>query len=316
MSMPRWKPMLASVGREELLTSDDYWFEPKLDGIRALCFIEDGDVRLFSRNGNDITRAYPELQPARAFSFDDAVVDGEIVLYDEAGNPDFHALVERHHRRSAPRGGRPVSFAAFDLLRQNGVNLLDAPIEERRTRLHDGFSGSGSPGAPHHRVETTVFTREGEKLWQIMTGRKQEGVIAKRSRSRYHPGRRSDAWLKIKAFQTAEAVIVGYRSERRPVSSLALALYDDNRLRLAGRVGTGFSDATSRRLRSMLDTITTSSPPVDEVPADYRDVVWTRPELVCEIRFLHVGPGGAFRHPSFLRLRPDKNPKECRVENP
>ncbi len=318
--MSRMKPMLASVGSESLLTSDDYWFEPKLDGIRALCYVDGAGVRLYSRNDNDITSAYPEIRPGDAFSFDDAVIDGEIVLYDAQGNPDFHSLIERHHRRIAPRGGRPVTFVAFDLLRREGRILVDAPLEERRSMLNDGFLAAHTAGE-HHRIETTVFTREGEKLWRIMTERGQEGVIAKRRGSRYQPGRRSDAWLKIKAYRTAEAVIIGYRSDRRPISSLALGLYDGDgdegdKLVVAGRVGTGFSDAETRKLRAMLDPISRTSPPVTDAPRDYRDVNWTEPEYVCEIRYLSIGSGGAYRHPSFLRLRPDKDPKECRVERP
>lgn len=301
--------MLASNGDEALLDADGYIYEPKLDGIRALCYLEDSQVRFISRNAKNITGAYPELAFADELRSTKCVIDGEIVLYDEAGNPDFHALVKRHHRGTPPRSGRSVTFAAFDLLHLDGQDLLDLPLEERKQMLLSVLPEK------HVRIESTVWTTEGRRLWDIMVTRGQEGVIAKRLGSRYEPGRRTTSWLKIKVFRTIDAVIVGFRSERRPVSSLVLGLYDgEGALHGVGRVGTGFTDAMSRRLRAMLENVRVESPPVVSMPEDTGDIHWTEPVHVAEVRYLEQGPNGALRHPSFLRLRPDKDPEECRLE--
>lgn len=307
--MRRLKPMLASTGDEALLDEEGFIYEPKLDGIRALLYVEDEAATLISRNDKVITPAYPELADLGGSITGNCVIDGEIVLYDSTGNPDFHALVSRHHRGRPPRNARPVSFAAFDLLQINGRELLDLPLEERKALLSEVLPEK------HPRIETTVFTTDGRRLWEIMVARGQEGVVAKRLGSRYDPGRRGASWLKIKAFKTIDAVIVGFRSDRRPVSSLALGAFDETDALIGiGRVGTGFSDVTSRRLRSMLEPLTIDEPPVVSMPEDPRDIHWTRPQHVCEVRYLEQGPGGALRHPSFLRLRPDKDPSECRIE--
>jgi bifunctional non-homologous end joining protein LigD len=292
--------MLARDGSEVLLEDDQYVFEPKLDGIRALVYSSGSDVHVRSRSDRDVTSAYPELQTG---DLAPCVLDGEIVLYDEAGNPDFGALLSRHQRKIAPSRGRPVSLAVFDVLEVNGRAVVGLPLEDRKALLEEIMS----PALP--RFQNTIWTEEGRRLWDLMRQRGLEGVIAKRKGSLYRPGERSHDWRKIKVFATADVVISGYRADRRALSSLEVGAYDaQDRLVPLGRVGTGFNDASARILRSALDTIRTG-----ETTTSDSDIVKVEPRLVAEVRYLHRTRDGSLRHASFMRIRSDKSPEECRL---
>lgn len=307
--MQRFRPMLASTGDETLLDQDGYLFEPKLDGIRALLYFDQGSLTLVSRNDLDITRQYPEIESIDDLNADDCIIDGELVLYDHEGNPDFYSLIKRHHQKYPLQYVRPVTYTAFDVLMRNGEKLIHLPLEERKDILTEIVP----PG--RRSLETTVYTLSGIVLWEIMVARGQEGVMAKRLGSRYEPGRRSTVWQKIKSLNTADVVIIGFRSDQRPVSSLVVGAYNSNgELHGLGRVGTGYTSDTSQRLRELLDPVRTGESPAVTLPDDPGDVYWTKPMYVCEVRFLERGPGGGLRHPVFIRLRPDKDPSECRTE--
>jgi bifunctional non-homologous end joining protein LigD len=299
--MVRFLPMLAKDGAEDLLSDERFVFEPKLDGIRAIAYVVDGSIELRSRSDRVISDAYPEIT---AGQLPDCVLDGEIVLYDAKGNPDFGALLSRHQRKSAPVGARPVTFAVFDVLRIGSDMLLSKPIERRKERL------DGILQAPPERFQNTLWTDHGPQLFELMRERGLEGVIAKRRASIYRPGQRSDDWRKVKVFATADVVITGFRADRRTLSSLEVAAYDDaGNLAPLGRVGTGFSDASARILRDALEGIRSE----DAVSPD--GVAPVKPLLVAEVRYLHRTRDGSLRHASFLRIRSDKKPLECTLED-
>lgn len=300
------RPMLARNGSRSDLERDDFIFEPKIDGIRATCVKNDA-LRLFNRSCRNVTSRYPEFDFADKLQAETCVLDGEIVLYDAAGNPDFTALMQRHLGTGRIRVlDRAIRYAAFDILRKNGRDLTGLPLVERKDILRQTLETG-----PH--LEFVVYTKDGHRLWEFIRRRSLEGVIAKRETSLYKPGRRTRNWLKIKAFETLEAIIVGYTSEQKAVSALALAAFEGDTLRFIGKVGTGLSGDDVRMLRALLEPIETEDPPVD-VPASYRDIRWVKPEHVCEVRYLEFGKQGMLRNPSFLRLRPDKAPDECRLE--
>jgi bifunctional non-homologous end joining protein LigD len=301
----RIEPMLARIGLRTDLDLEDYVFEPKIDGIRALCRKEEG-LKFFNRRGRDVSARYPEFDFADALAADTCLLDGEIVLYDAQGNPDFSALMKRHLGTGSIRQDRSLRYAVFDILRKDGHNLIHVPLSQRKEILADLVGA-------HPHLELMVYTRDGRRLWNIVQQRGLEGVIAKKASSMYRPGRRSHSWRKIKAFDTLDAVIVGFTSEARALSALGLALFEGDRLRFIGKVGTGFSTADISSLRELLDELRTDSPAVD-APAEYRDLNWVEPSIVCEVRYLEFGTQGMLRNPSFLRLRPDKSPEECQLE--
>lgn len=300
------QPMLAQSGKKTDLERADCIFEPKIDGIRALCEKRDG-LRFYNRSGRDVSNRYPEFDFADALMADTCVVDGEIVLYDSEGNPDFAGLMKRHLGTGMIlQRDRALRFAVFDILQKDGEDLTALPLIERKAVLTQTVER-------HPHLELMVYTVDGPRLWSLIEKRAIEGVIAKRAASSYRPGMRSADWKKIKAFETLDAVIVGFTSYRRAVSALALAIHEGGHLRFIGKVGTGFSDEDVRTLHQILEPDRIDGPSLD-VPAAYNNVYWVSPEHVCEVRYLEFGSQGMLRNPSFIRLRPDKAPEACRLE--
>jgi bifunctional non-homologous end joining protein LigD len=312
------EPMLAKAGTLPR-DPDDWAFEVKWDGVRAVVHSQPGRIHLLSRNGNDVTAAYPELRALNpALSSHDAILDGEIVAFDDDGRPSFQALQSRMHARGTHvkrlAEKRPVTLMLFDLLWLDGHSLVDLPWEERRERLEAlGLDG------PHWQVPP-AHVGAGEALLAATAQQDLEGVIAKRLDAPYRPGRRSDAWLKIKNEQRQEFVVGGWmpgKGGRAGVlGSLQLGVYDeDGDLRYAGGVGTGFDQATLRELTGKLERLERKTTPfAGRQPP--RGVRFARPSLVCEVRFAEWTGDGSIRHGSFQGLRDDKDAKDVVRELP
>ncbi len=301
------KPMLARIGSQSDLEREGYIYEPKLDGIRATYVWDDGAFKVFNRSCRDVSARYPEFAFTDALDAENGVLDGEIVLYDETGNPDFTALMQRHLGTGRiGRLDRAIRFGVFDILRKDGEDLTGRPLLERKSILSDMITN-------HPHLELVIHTRESRKLWQFVRQRSLEGVIAKRDDAKYEVGQRSRNWIKIKAFDTLDAIIVGFTSDKRAVSSLALAVYDEGSLRFIGKVGTGLSMNDVKMLRGLLEAAAVDEPPFP-APDGYRDIQWVEPKHVAEVRYLEFGKQGMLRNPSFLRLRTDKTPQECLLE--
>lgn len=312
-------PMLATAGQLPPEDEDDRWgYEFKWDGVRAVAAVRSGVLGLTSRKGTDITVRYPEVGrlPA-ALTGHDAVVDGEIVMMDAAGRPDFGALQNRMHRTGpeVPRmaAARPVSFLVFDLLAWDGEDLLDRPYAERRRRLDElGVAG-------HRWVATPWFQGGGEGVLAASEENGLEGVVAKRLASPYRPGVRSPDWRKIKTFRTQAVVVGGWRpgQGRRAgtIGSLLVGVPDDEgRLVYVGHVGTGFSDQDLRDLQRML-TRRTTSPFHGTLPREVtRDAHWVEPDLVGEVAYAVWTADDRLRHPAWRGVRDDLEPDDVVVE--
>ena len=298
--------MLARTGTRELLDRTGFIFEPKVDGIRATCE-KNGGIRLFNRSCRDITARYPEFNFAEVINAESCTLDGEIVLYNERGNPDFTAIMQRHLSIGRIHTlDRAIRYVAFDILKKDGRDLTALPLLERKSILKETIG-------KHPHLELVVFTKDGHRLWDFIVKRNAEGVIAKKEASKYEVGRRSNSWIKIKAFNSIEAVIVGFTTEKKAVSAVAVAAYSDDTLQFVGKVGTGIAERDVRILRELLEPIRLEKPPL-AVPAGYREIQWVEPRHVAEIRYLEFGRQGMLRNPVFMRLRPDKSPDECRLD--
>lgn len=307
--------MLATAG--ELPVGPGWAYEFKWDGVRALAVVRGGSVRLYARSGAEITKAYPELVALPAalseVGITDAVLDGEIVLLDEAGRPDFILLSERIHVRDVTRARQlaitaPVNYMIFDVLSANGTDISVVPYVERRSLLESILP----PPTPATRWAVPPQFADGAATVEAALDLSLEGVVAKRLTSTYRPGARSPDWVKVKNEHTGDYVVGGWRPGRRALGALLIGVAGDHGLIYRGRVGGGISAGAERDLLARLSPLAVSrSPFAAALPrADANGATWVRPELVVEVRFANLTRDGRLRFPRYLRLRPDKNPQE------
>ncbi len=299
-----------------------FWFEVKYDGYRIRIGKAGGEVCLLSRNGKDWTAPFaPIADAARALPVREAVLDGEVCAVDEDGTPSFQGLQEWVGFAStggAPRERRPVTlaYAAFDLLWLDGRDLRARPIEERRQLLEALLASSPAGSGGAHLSFSRAVGGDAASVDALVAAARSsglEGLVAKRRGSPYVGGA-SSHWLKIKFTRRQECAVIGYIPLARATScgALLLAVVDGGEMRYAGRVGTGFDDATRVALARRIDAIATPKPPI-AVPAT-PGAVWCTPELVCEVAFGEWTRDGSMRRPSFMGLRADKSAGECVVE--
>ena len=321
-AVPAVEPMLATLGTRAEVNNDDEWaFEMKWDGVRAVVTVTEEGTRLISRNGNDMTAAYPELQDLSAhLNGERAVLDAEIVALNKAGRPDFGMLQPRMHltkpREIAAAAQRtPVHLMVFDLLWLDGNSLADLTYEQRREILESAVEAT-----PDGHLQVPPALDMG--MDEAVAASKElglEGVMAKRRSSTYAPGRRSKNWLKLKNQLTQEVVVVGWRpgqgNRQNKVGSLLVAIPDGVDLRYIGRVGSGLSEKDLALIGPRLKKMSRKTPPLDDVPsADASDAQWVRPALVGEVTFSERTGSGKLRHPVWRGLRPDKKPSDVVVE--
>lgn len=287
--------MLAAMGTEDLLDRKDYLFEAKLDGIRALCF-KRKRLKFISRNGINITGKYPEFMFFDDLDAEECIIDGEIVVYDEKGYPSFDLWMEKDKGNA----DAAATYVAFDILYLNGKSLLNEPLYLRK-KILDKVVREGN------NLQTSFYTKKGRKLWNMVRQKQLEGVIAKKNDSSYELNVRSDSWRKIKITKDIECVIIGYTAEKRQLTSLALAFYDNGKLRFAGKVGTGFDEREMDDLRRQLDGIAIKSSSVETE----KGVIPVEPILVAQINYLQITKNNKLRAPIFVRLREDKDAHDC-----
>jgi len=305
-------PQLATL--VDAVPAGNQWMhEIKFDGYRALIAVAGEAVAVYTRSGKDWTDKFVPLADAiRALDLPPSLIDGEIVAYDQQGNPDFSSLqrvLKRGH--GAQEAGDDLAFHAFDLLELNGQDLARLPNIERRERL-EALLQEAQP--PIHVADYVIGA--GEKLYRAMCDAGQEGVISKRVDAPYS-SRRTRDWLKVKCSLRQEFVIVGWAKSAargRPFRSLALAQHEDGQLVYKGKVGTGFDAATLAMLADRFRPLERKSAPVDVERAEARGVTWLTPRLVAEVAFAEFTAEGHVRHGSFIGLRGDKKAKDVMPE--
>jgi bifunctional non-homologous end joining protein LigD len=307
------KPMTATL--VQTLPEGDQWlYEVKLDGYRAL-LIKDGDrVRIISRNQNDLTASYPAIAAAGArMRAASVVLDGEVVALDAAGHPSFQAL---QHRTAHP--SRAIVFYAFDALHIDGRDLTREPLETRRAVLPAVVRDTGVLLSAELRGTAADVIAAVSRLGL-------EGVIAKRRDARYDAGQRSGAWVKLKLEQQQEFVVGGYRPGPHGVDALLVGFYERRQLRFAGKVRAGFTPHLRRDVAAVLAPLRAAACPFVDLPntkasrwgggvtADQMaEMTWVKPKVVAQIRFVEWTADQHLRHAAFLGLRTDKPASQVR----
>ncbi|MBI2755830.1 MAG: ATP-dependent DNA ligase [Chloroflexi bacterium] len=322
------RPMLATLV-ESPFSRNGWLFEPKLDGVRTLAFLRDGEVELRTRRGNVATKQYPEVVAAvKAQGARTAVFDGEIVAINEHGAPDFQELQGRINLSRASEVERaaaeiPAYYYVFDVLYLDGYDLTTVPLVDRKSLLWGALTQS------EHMKYVDYVKEDGEALYHGATETGFEGMVAKRASSPYEPGLRSRSWLKVKSVLEQEFVIGGFTegegARRTTLGGLLVGYYDGDEFRFAASVGSGLNDRTLASVRVRLDELRTDTSPFANPPTGAggrwsggksSQCFWVKPQLVAEVRFASWTRDGNLRAPVFRGLRADVEPKSVRREEP
>ena len=281
-------------------------FELKWDGMRLQTSICDGTIELRSGSGRMVTSSFPELEPLGEFLGVDAVLDGEVVVFD-TDRPSFSRLQQRMHTlqpSAALIDAHPVVFLIFDVLRIDGQETLGLPYLDRRRLLTELVEHQPGWRVPPH-AET-----EGDALLDLARARNMEGVVAKRMTSAYRPGTRSPSWIKIKIRRRQEFVIGGWLpgtgSLEGSLGSVLVGINGPDGFTFAGAVGSGLTDSERSKLLGLVKT--TVECPFESAPSLAKKPTWVDPEVVIEVSFAEWEVGHHLRHPSYDGIRPDKDP--------
>jgi len=309
--------LMLAESREAPFSKAGWLFELKLDGYRVRAARADGEAKLISRKGHDMTAAFPEIARAvAALPYEGLILDGELVVLDDAGRPSFNRLQNRARLSRLPEIKRaavetPATFYVFDLLAFEGYDVRPLPLVKRKALLAKLLPRAGALRYSDH------FDTKGEALYEHVVQLGLEGIVAKKADSAYRGGRSAN-WLKIRADRTDDFVVVGYsrpKGSRGGFGALHLGGYVDGKLTYVGRVGSGFDakqleDVSAQLEASVRPTTPCEAGPVPEGP----DHVWVEPTLVVEVRYKEITPDGLLRQPVFLRFRDDKEAKDCQLK--
>ncbi len=289
-------PMKAALGNLPAEAHDDEWaYEIKWDGYRTLAFVNDGRVRLQSSSGLDVTAKYPELTGfGEAVNAPSAIIDGELVVLDANGRPNF-GLLQQHSTQ--------VVYYPFDVLQIAGTDTISLPYEQRRALLESLVEPGSNWTVPTYRIG------DGAALFEVTAAQGMEGIMAKRLGSPYLPGKRSPNWRKVKHRLQVEVVVGGFNQGTGNRSNTFGALLvgvpdEDGSLRFAGGVGTGFDQQLLESLTSTLQSLSTPDCPFNTMPprSYLADATWVRPELRALVEIAEFTNDGHVRHASFIRM--------------
>src|SRR3954447_3590964 len=312
-------PMLATLA-SKAFSDPDWLFEIKWDGFRVQAVVRDGKVRQWTRNLKDAEAYFPKLlSPPSWIEASEAIVDGEVVALDDEGHPDFSRLQEQLGVRSAAG----LVYQAFDLLYLDGRSLLGVRLEDRKRLLQSVLR-------PHARVRYAAhIEKEGKAFYEAAKAQRLEGVLAKLRRSRYEPGARTSAWLKLKIRPEQELVVGGWtpgEGNARDLGAVVVGVYDDDgRLRFSGKVGSGFTAGTRKEMLARLAPLAVEEAPFDPPPpqnykgrwgGELTGVTWVRPEVVIRAELGGWSRDGMVRQTSFKGFDEGRDPTTVVRETP
>ncbi len=287
--------------------NDEWIYEIKWDGYRAIGEVDKAGIKLYSRNGNDFSGKYPVIINELKNIKTPAILDGEIVVLNEEGFPDFQKIQDYESNTHLPQ-----IFYVFDLLSLEGNNLCHLPLLERKSLLKKLLGKSEVIKYSDHVVGN------GDKFFAAALQKNLEGIMAKKGDSEYYPGKRSNEWLKIKNHRSADVIIAGYTApggSRKYFGSLVLALLKNGKLVHAGNAGTGYNEKLLGELHGKMQKLVVKKSPFENSIGGEQNITWVKPELICEVKFTEWTKDEKLRHPVFLRLRNDNPIKETEMKN-
>jgi len=298
--------MLSQSNRKPLL-GEDFIYEVKWDGIRAMIVLDEGSITIRSRNQNDITDKFPELQNVEeSFRGYSGVFDGEIVCLDSEGRPDFKKVIRRIQQST--EGGikrnsktNPAYCYLFDCLHLDGKSIINESLVRRREWLKDSLK----KGA--YRMSESVD--DGVELFEAAKKMNLEGIMAKEKSSRYYPGRRTESWIKVKVRNTVDCIILGFtegKGDRKPYfGALHIGQQSNGEIIYRGKVGSGFNGKSMKKIYNTLKSYPKVDRYISEIPLDDKTTTWIELGLVCELEYASLTSNATYREPVFVRMRPD-----------
>lgn len=312
MNKHQYKPMLAKTATKPF-SSKDWFYEVKWDGFRAISYVGK-NLSIRSRNQKELKKNFPELRELQHLA-KNIIVDGEIVIITK-GKVDFHTLQERGHLSSfadiqKQAAEHPATYIVFDILEKNGRNITNLPLVKRKKILKESLKEGKN-------IFVADFIAEnGKEFYRLALKKNLEGIMAKKKNSIYEEGFRSPDWLKIKKINTSDCVILGYtkgkHSRGKTFGAVILGLYDKNGNPVfVGKVGTGFSEESIRNLMSKFKKLKINTPLLTIKSSEI--LTWVKPKLVAEIDYQVITNNNRLRMPRFKRLRDDKLPKQCTLD--
>ncbi len=299
------KPMLCTLV-DEAFDGEEWLFEIKWDGYRAIAEVDSGKVKLYSRNLLPFESKFPAVVEDLTQIKNQMVLDGEVVALDKEGRPSFQLLQDY----AKTQKGKLIYYV-FDLLYLNGHDTAGLSLEKRRELLAEAL-----PKLTHAKLSDAV-EKDGKAFFKVAKDKGLEGIVAKRKASIYQQGKRGGDWLKIKTHLRQEAVICGFtepRASRQLFGALVLGIYEKGRLVYIGHAGGGFDGESLKALHSKMKPLIVKDSPIEPAPKTNEKATWVKPKLVCEVKFQEWTREGTMRQPIFLGMRPDKKPTEAKKE--
>ena len=290
---------------KEVFDDDEWVFEIKWDGYRAIAEIEDGHAKFYSRNGITFENSYPLVVRELKKIKKNCVLDGEVVVLNDEGNPEFQLL--QHYEENTHR---PIQFYVFDLLILDKHDICSLSLLERKELLKKIIKKNQVIKYSDHIIGA------GKSFFEATREKRLEGIMAKKCDSRYYKGTRTSEWLKIKHNQTQEVIIAGYTEPggaRKYFGALVLGVKDNGKLKYVGHTGSGFNYQSLVEMYKRLQPLVQKDSPFDEKVKTNMPVTWVKPQLVCEVKFTEITRDGKLRHPIFLHVREDKSINEVNM---
>lgn len=291
-----WIEPMEPILTETIRSGDGWIHQVKWDGIRGLCYVDNGQVSLFTRSRRERTEWYPEISAVgKLLNCSKAILDGELIVLDDNGKPSFRNIMKRERIRRKeilPRYQRsyPVHYMVFDILLIDGKDLRKVPMVDRKQLLNKTLNSSDI-------IRMVTDYIDGKALFSVVKDKGMEGIVSKRIDSRYIAGKKHRDWFKTKIKKQILAVVCGVKVNNNEIKSLVLGVYEENRLRIIGSVSSGLSYSDKQLLFKQLSRLALPEPPDLKGQLPYNDVIWLNPVLTAIVQYLEREPRGGLRHP-------------------